>query len=786
MRHAKKAAALLLAFTFMLGAAGCKKKEDPDEDKNAWFDSKTIDIRLPYDRSEYNALNADFVGIIKDKAIVHVNYAKPYPNDFDYEHDDPAPYQGDTLEIYDLDGKHLSTYNLRNLGLSKQGAVSMSSLPGIAGDNVVIPWDWSDGKNGSNCTVGFFDPVSGRIVNSYDRQLSSEFLMNYISSGGYSAFAYGKYDINCIELDIVYGGKKSRSISFTSSDINWQQTFPMLDLGDAKILLPYMKTTSTARSINGYFIIDLRTATYEKFEEDISWLCNADTICNASFTENAGMTIADEDGLNSVDLDGKKTERLLDYDRCGANLYLLSRMKLYSCGNDRFVFGGGIYRENYTESDEMLKIIILEKAAEDPNKDKTELKLASFDRLDYTTAEAVCRFNSGSTDYRIVFDSRYYLSNFKDDGTDPDLKTVSLKAQQAQFDQLKADILAGNGPDLIMNGSEFSSSFEGMLFAPLTDDVTCDGTFSNVFEASKTAGNLYSVPLSFRVSGIVCDSAFIRERQKGFTYGEYGKFISSVCNGKDPIASDPVNYFLLCYGLKKNEYVYAGYVPDFNEPGFKDLATFINGVTHYSSPAEYPQDTVNPIDDNMHAVKYTFSNTGSYFTYVNSQDIDTVVLGLPAEDAMGPYINVEGSVAVSSASKNKAACVSFIKLLLSDEMQISYAKTGLAIPVNLTAYNESSKEQMNIFNAKRKQYVDMGFSETDLRNMGAAINARQMDIQDFADIIRSAEAVYRCDPTVALILREELAPYFGSKKTLGQSVPLINDRVRTYLTEKNG
>ena len=171
MRHAKKAAALLLAFTFMLGAAGCKKKEDPDEDKNAWFDSKTIDIRLPYDRSEYNALNADFVGIIKDKAIVHVNYAKPYPNDFDYEHDDPAPYQGDTLEIYDLDGKHLSTYNLRNLGLSKQGAVSMSSMPGIAGDNVIIPWDSSDGKN---CTVGFFDPESGRIVNSYDRQLSSE------------------------------------------------------------------------------------------------------------------------------------------------------------------------------------------------------------------------------------------------------------------------------------------------------------------------------------------------------------------------------------------------------------------------------------------------------------------------------------------------------------------------------------------------------------------------------------------------------------------------------------
>jgi hypothetical protein len=135
----------------------------------------------------------------------------------------------------------------------------MSSMPGIAGDNVIIPWDSSDGKN---CTVGFFDPVSGRIVNSYDRQLSSEFLMNYISSGGYSAFAYGKYDINCMELDIVYGGKKSRSISFTSSDINWQKTFPMLDLGDAKILLPYMKTSSGSMNIDGFLpaVLEEKTA----------------------------------------------------------------------------------------------------------------------------------------------------------------------------------------------------------------------------------------------------------------------------------------------------------------------------------------------------------------------------------------------------------------------------------------------------------------------------------------------------------------------------------------------
>ena len=786
VRYAKKASALILALAFTLGFAGCKKKEDPGRDDNAWFDSKTVDIALPYNEAEYNNLYSKFVGIVKDKAVVHVNYAKPYPNDFDYEHDDPTPYQGDTLEIYDLDGKHLSSYNLRNLGLSDKGQVSMSVEPAVSGDTVILPMEVLDGKGGSKSMVGFFDPEFGKIVNKYERNLSSEYLKSFISSGGYSALAYGRFDINCLNIDIVYDGKSSKTISFTSSEINWQQTFPMIDLGDAKIILPYMKSSSTTWGIDGYFVIDLRTATYEKVEEDISWLCNTNTIYFASYVSNLGMTIADEDGLSTVDFAGKKTERILNYDKCGANLYLLSRMKLYSSENDRYVFGGSIYRENYSDTDLISKIIILEKAAEDPNKGKTELKLASFDLLDYTTAEAVCRFNAESSEYRVVFDARYNLSNFKDDGTDADLKTISLKAQQSLFDQLKVDIQAGDGPDLIMNGSNFSSSFEGMLFANLTDDISCDGAFGNIFEASKTAGSLYTVPLSFHVSGIVCDSTFVRERQKGFTYAEYGKFVSSVCNGKDPIGSDPVNYFLMCYSLKSNDYVYAGYVPDFNEPKFKDLATFVNGQVHYSTPAEIDEAVVNPINDDIHAVLHTFSSMNSFFAYANTGNIDTVVLGLPASDATGPYITVINSIAVSSATKNKAGCVEFINLLLSEEMQLSYAKTGFSIPVNVKAYNESAMEQLRLYNAERQQYIDMGFSDADLRNMGVALTARQKDISTFENVIRSAEVSYRCDPTVALILREELQAYFAGQKTLGQSVPVINDRVRTYLAEQAG
>ena len=62
MRYAKKAAALLLAFAFTLGMAGCKKKEDPGKEEIAWFDSKTVDIALPYNESEYNSLVSKLAG----------------------------------------------------------------------------------------------------------------------------------------------------------------------------------------------------------------------------------------------------------------------------------------------------------------------------------------------------------------------------------------------------------------------------------------------------------------------------------------------------------------------------------------------------------------------------------------------------------------------------------------------------------------------------------------------------------------------------------------------------
>ena len=354
--------------------------------------------------------------------------------------------------------------------------------------------------------------------------------------------------------------------------------------------------------------------------------------------------------------------------------------------------------------------------------------------------------------------------------------------QRSLFDKLKVDIAAGDGPDLIMNGSAFTSSFEPALFMDLSKDIESEGVFENIFEINKIGGKLYTVPLTFRLSGIVCDSAFVRERQTGFTYKEYDKFVRTVCNGSDPIKKNKAEYFIFCYNLMSDVHFYAGETPDYNDAKFKNLAKFVY-MSVDGIPMDETTEVVDTLDDDIHATSYTFSCTNDYFGFGKSQISDAVVLGYPAEDSTGPYAATVNSIAVSNATKNKAGCVEFVKLLMSPEMQTGYAETGYSIPVNVESFNASSKAQLKHYNTYRKHLINMGFNEADLRQMGVAIEARERDIAAFEQIIRSAEATYRSDPAISLIIKEEMPAYFSGQKDLGAVIEIINGRAKAYLTE---
>ena len=195
MKRLLKNTALILALTLLLPVfvTGCKKKSDKGDD--SWYDARTIEFDLRYDASEYEQLTTKFVGLIGDKAIIHVNYYNPLPDGFDYVNGDISPYQGDSVEIYDLEGKLIKSLSCKELAGQKDIVGGVSGDLNISGDKLLIPYEMFDVSGQSKTIVIYVDVESGNITGTYEKDSSGKHLNGYVTSGGYTAYAFGKIKI---------------------------------------------------------------------------------------------------------------------------------------------------------------------------------------------------------------------------------------------------------------------------------------------------------------------------------------------------------------------------------------------------------------------------------------------------------------------------------------------------------------------------------------------------------------------------------------------------------------
>lgn len=782
MNNGRSSVALLMAPVLLLTGifTGCEGKQG--EAKGDWYNARTVKLELQYDKSEYDALYSSFVGIAGDKAVVSVSYQKPFPADFDYAADDPSEYQGDTFEIYDLDGNFIKSYLWSDIQEQEGIHGFPGGKSGVAGDKVVIPTLSYDASGNSSVVVYYFDIESGKVTGSYDNGQTGQFLMEYISSGGYKAFLYGKYgDYKSARLDIVSEDSSVKTIELEGEDAIWTESYPLIEVGEAKILVPFTREGANKEHSTGFFTVDLKNATYEELTDDLEWAGGYAGIYCASYVDGKGTLSSDEDGLFKFDMDAKTTERILDYDRCNANLYVLRNMKLYSAEGDKYVFAGEYFMDDYMQLTTQSAIVILEKAEQDPTDGKQEITLASFDPIDYQTAEAVLVFNEGSDGYHISYDPQYNLDNFTDPEADPD--TAELQARMALLDKIKIDIQAGEGPDIVMNGLPYTVSLDSALFMDLSGNVSSDGLFGNVIDACKTGDKLYNVPLTFNVAGICTDSSNVEAGQSGFTYDEYKAFVSSVCNGNDPIEMEQTEYFLNCYCLMGSKFTGADGAPDFSSDELIALAEYVHDNVYYIAPSE-EETEIDTVDEDNNAVYMEFHSIMEYIGYFDHVQNDLVVLGMPSSDRLGPSLKITNSVAVSASTDCKEGCLEFVEFLLTDGVQEGYGLNVYNTPVSIAAYETTSADVIAQYNKIRETMINLGLNDYELKQAGMMCAVNESAIADYAGIIETASVVIRSDPAIVLIVREEIPAYFGDQKSLDEVAEIINNRVNTYISER--
>ena len=122
---------------------------------------------------------------------------------------------------------------------------------------------------------------------------------------------------------------------------------------------------------------------------------------------------------------------------------------------DRLIFS---YSSRYVGANQIrFALCTFTKTNEYPAAGKSILTIASTEELDYGISEAIMRFNQGSDTSYMLFDNRYKANSEIDyantDSTDR-AALSGLNSYASVSDRLTMDIMAGNGPDiLITNGN---------------------------------------------------------------------------------------------------------------------------------------------------------------------------------------------------------------------------------------------------------------------------------------------------------------------------------------------
>ena len=389
---------------------------------------------------------------------------------------------------------------------------------------------------------------------------------------------------------------------------------------------------------------------------------------------------------------------------------------------------------------------------------KTVISIASSPGYSYALCDAVCRFNEQSDEYFAVFDTRYELDNFAQSATiGYGFDTLGVLCRDVNSElgnQLSVDLLAGDGPDIIIGGASYSQINNPDYLIDLSDYISNNLSesdyFMNVIDAAGTSDAVYQLPISFCIAGITAPDSD----------GKSDYFITLMNSMKDLMIGED-GYF------------------NFDNDAFRALADYVD--QNVNNPLELEEEGLY-FPEGDEACEMVLSGINTYHRRV--MDSNKVFVGDPSYDGRGPQIVGHSSIAVSAQASSADGCLEFVSMVMSPECQRSFG-CEYGIPVSRTAFDALANEYVDGFN--RDLAVSLrDSSPEELRSMG--LSWTEVDdslIDSCLSIIESLNgSLYDVDAPVDSIILEEIPGYFEGQKTLDEVISIVNNRARSVTDER--
>ncbi len=794
---AKRVSAIIIVVAFLLSITSCSQTGLKDINKKGrkiisadspWFDSEVIDIGLGVDAERsIEDLHPKYAGSDDKYIVVFVNgyyrvdWSKVTTNS-DWAIKKVVLIDRLTKQI----SKTIDLYSIPDIGTWPERVI-------YSHGQLIIKCNWWDEENDTYYDKDvYIDPDSTKVINTcqFQRDIDLKF---------YDSYDIGKYRIETINDQ--RSGFSSYILRIYSPDSDMKEVDVKLSGRDIYGIPTILALDSTTALIPvalerdyKYFKLDLDT--FDIFEvnaKEYEWL-DVDSIYSSLSSSDGKMYYSTEQGIFSIDINSKTIEKVFDYNWCGVNKKYLKRTEIAEYSDNSIVLCGR-YNASAFGADYIKSFVIIEltKLDKNPHAGKTVIELYSPDgKTDETVSDAVIKYNDTNSKFFIELSDRFNRNNYthsEDIDSVDDYDSAQLNTNMKLSDDLAMALMNGEGPDIIMNTISLGQlNNDNCLIdlSPYFSELSPNKYFENIINGAKSGDKLYQFPISFTIEGIQTDPENAGKSGVGFTIDEYEKFLYETLNGKDVIESGQNLYFTKIFNGMSDKFI-TNNVVDFSGTDFVLIADYVkdnvkeNSLSWSIIANENPDSIDFTTKGNKTAYYCNCPGISGYLVKRAQIKNGTAILGIPSSDGRGPMFGTDISVAISAHTVNVEACIEFVKILLSDDIQNEFVMRDKLV-LNRDAFKIGCDAAIEHFNTEEGSQNLYDYAAGTY--VTSHIKFSSDDRDNLEHIILSCSKMSSSDSAIDLILIEEMPAYFLGQKDLDSVVLIMQDRAQKVLDER--
>ena len=669
------------------------------------------------------------------------------------------------VAIFNMDGTMIDTLDLEqgesifSIGQDKSGELFglITSEGGACS---------MDGADCSLCKIGTDGTISGKTPLKGLEDVGSN--MIFTDDGNILLSSYGGFSLISKDGKVIYS-KQVESFGgvFMDGGKYYAELYEMDSDWNYNIYLQEIRMTDGE-------LIGEKTKLDSKYAYNLS---NGDD----------GTYYSDGNGLKKLSLSDNSTESVLEWNDADFNHSGILP------GSTKIVSSDDIYlvRKKYEESGDTYSahtyLIHLTKSDTNPHAGQKVITIGGYGELDEAFLDCVVDYNK-DTSHKAKINIRDYSAELDLDNDDKDAARAELA------DKVYLDMLAGTGPDILVDFSEFSQfNNENVLvnLNPMIDGsngLVRDEYFDNVFHAFETNGKLYQIPVCVDVNGLMINKDLVGDRT-GWTYDEFQQIADSLPDDTkilEQMTPDDLLTALMSQATARLIDYENGTV-NFESDEFKKILEI---AKKYGEKEMDRNDNSGPI---LAMGNDKFSEgmvaTSDCYVYQLAGYANTVAIlkgkvgfaGYPSESPVGLSASPMMTLAIAAASPSQEEAWEFIRFMFDHDQQEVFSKSFYSIPLSRKAFDNICKYEVESFQKRKEEYEKYSSQQAEKFYE----NEITMDmIDEYRSLVEQVSTICSEDPAIMAIVKEEAAAYFADQRSVEDVCRNIQNRTQTIVNER--